>query len=205
MALSTYSGLKDSVAKWLWRDGEANTEAAIPDMIRLAESRFNRVIRCADMETVDPALEATDGVATLPGAFRQMKSLRTVDAPDYPITYRPIDQMEALLDTATGGPRYWTRVGSELHLWPRVTTTLRMRYREEITPLSDGNTSNWLLAKHPDVYLNMTLAAGEAFGFNDNRIAVWKQLAEEAIAEINSETVSVVGDRLQVSPGVTVI
>lgn len=205
MALSTYSELKASVAQWLWRDGEAVTEAAIPDMIRLAESRFNRVIRCADMEAVDTALSATDGVATLPTGFRQMKSLRTVAAPDHPITYRPIDQMEALLDTATGDPRYWTRVGSELHLWPRVTTTLRMRYREEITALSDSNTSNWLLAKHPDTYLNMTLAMGEAFGFNDSRIAVWKQLAEESISEINSETVSVVGDRLQVSPGVTVI
>ena len=205
MALSTYDELQTSMAKWLWRTGETDTEAYIPDMITMAEAHFNRVVRCDDMDAVSATLAVTSGAATMPTGFRQMRSVRSVDSPGCKLTYRPVDYIENLDDANTSEPKYWTRIGSELHIWPRVTTTLRLRYRTVIPALADDNTSNWLLVKHPDLYLNGGLAMGEAFNMNDERIGFWKNETARIIGEINGENFLIAEDGLEMPASGAVI
>lgn len=197
MALDSYANLQASMAEWLWRTDETNTETYIPDMITMAEAHFNRVLRVDDMDSVSSSLSVTDGVATMPTGFREMRSLRLVNNPGCKLTYRPADYIENLDDDATADPQYWTRIGGELHIWPRKTVTLRMRYRTVIPALADDNTSNWLLEKHPDLYLNGGLAMGEAFNMNDERIGLWKAETARIIAEINSENFLIAEDGLE--------
>lgn len=204
MAIDTYSGLKTSIATWLWRAGETETEAYIPDMIIMAEAHFNRVLNARQMEAVDGALSVVDGVASLPAGFRKVLSLRETAYDHVRILPKPIDELERFEDISTGRLQFYAIVGSELHFWPRVSATVRLRYKTALAPLSDANTSNWLLAAHPDAYLYQSLANGEAFNMNDQRVAMWKAKAQMVLQEIERERVLENMDALAPAPGVGV-
>lgn len=187
MALGTYAELKTSIATWLFRAGETQTEAYIPDMIRMAEAEFNRVLRVDDMTFVSTSLAVTDGVADLPVGTRSLHSVRETGSEHYQIKPKPIDEIERYEDLNTGFYQFYARYGGQLHFWPRKTGAVRLRGLQEIPALSDSNTTNWLLQKHPDLYLHQSLACGEAFNMNDTRIAIWKAMAGAAIDQINDE------------------
>lgn len=206
MALDTYANLQTAIANWLWREGETATEAAIPDMITMAEAHFNRVLKVSDMDAVDTSLAVTAGVATKPSGLRSILSVRETGTTRARITHLPIDSIEALEDSTTGSLAHYDIVGSSIIFYPQVTTTVRLRYRTEIPALADDNTSNWLLAKHPDAYLWTSLAMGESYGMNDPRIAIWKGLSQQAISEImEDDTIGVNDDGLYVQPSAVVI
>lgn len=198
MALSTYAELKTSIAKWLWRAGETDTEDYIPDMIEMAEAYFNRNLRVRDMEAVadSGSTTVTAGVASLPSDFRAVLSVRETATEHYQIKPKPIDQIEMFEDISTGKLQFYDVLGGEMHFWPRVDTTVRLRYAQSIPALSDSNTSNWLLTKHPDLYLYQALACGEAFNMNDSRVAMWKAMAEQAMSDVTMEDVHLHQDAL---------
>src|SRR5262249_36497399 len=64
--------------------------------------------------------------------------------------------------------------------------TVVLDYLAKFTPLSAGNTSNWILASHPDAYLYGMLAHSAPFLGADARVGVWAQLFLDAIDDINS-------------------
>lgn len=51
-----------------------------------------------------------------------------------------------------------------------------MLYLKKIEPLASADT-NWLLEKHPDLYLFSSLVAAESWLKNDPRIALWEKAA----------------------------
>lgn len=55
-----------------------------------------------------------------------------------------------------------------------------------LTPLSDSNPSNWLLARRADIYVYATLLQAEAHIVNDARLPLWKSALDEAIADLNA-------------------
>lgn len=205
MALDSYANLQTSIIKWLWRDGDTDLTTYVPDMIQMAEASFNRLLRVKDMDAVSASLAITSGVATVPTGFRAVKSLRLTDDPYNKVTQRPIDLIESYDPTVTDLPCYYDKVGSELIFWPPTSATARLRYTTEIPALADDNTSNWLLVKHPDLYLLQSLAMGESFNMNDNRIAVWKAQAMMTIDEINDEDTGYNLDGLEVPPSSTAV
>jgi len=200
MALDSFTNLKASLAKWLWRTGETDTETYIPDMIAMAEAHFNRVLKCREMVATDSALVVTDGVATLPGGFRAMLSIRETAYNHDRIKPKPIDDIERFDDISTGCLQFYAIVGSEIHFWPRTSSTVRMRYRKSLDALTDANTSNWLLEAHPDIYLYQCCISGEAFNLNDQRVAMWKAKVAEAINDLNEQQVLENEDALAMSP-----
>jgi hypothetical protein len=50
--------------------------------------------------------------------------------------------------------------------------------------LSVSNPTNWMLAENPDAYLYGSLAEAEGFGFNDARLATWRALASDSLAQV---------------------
>ena len=206
MALDTYANLQTSILKWLWRTGDTDTTAYVPDMIEMAEAYFNRKLRTRDMEAVaeSGSTTVTSGVASLPADFRAVASLREVSTEHFQIKPKPIDQIEMYEDLSTGKLQFYDVLGGEIHFWPRSSTTVRLRYLQAIPALSDSNTSNWLLLKHPDLYLFQSLASGEAFNMNDQRVAMWKAKAAEALDDIMDEEIHLHQDGLTPTPSVGV-
>jgi hypothetical protein len=67
---------------------------------------------------------------------------------------------------------------------PDTTYDGELTYYAKIPSLSDSNTSNWLLAYAPDLYLYGALVEAEPYLKNDERIAVWGELYLRVIADI---------------------
>jgi len=60
---------------------------------------------------------------------------------------------------------------------------LKRRYKD-YTPLSDSNTSNWILTGYPDVYLYGALLEASPYLIDDERVNIWAQLYSAAIATL---------------------
>ena len=71
----------------------------------------------------------------------------------------------------------------------RRTDNLVILYWRKLASLSDSNTSNWVLEKHPDLYYSASLAHSEAWLKNDPRVALWAQSSIQIIKEIEEHDV----------------
>jgi hypothetical protein len=189
MALDTYSALQTSIAGWLNRE---DLTTQIPDFIALAEARFNRELRVNAMVDRVFTVANTDYVA-LPDDWLQHISIMVTDPTDTysAIEYINVEQYNHLRnDGLTGTSRYYTIIDSNILLLPAPTenTTIEIVYYKKIAALSDTNTSNWLLARSPDLYLHGALIQAEAYLNNDERINLWAGSVQKTIADMNLES-----------------
>jgi hypothetical protein len=187
MALSNYSELQTSIGNWL---KDTSLTSVIPDFVTLAEARFNRELRVPEMEAVSSASVSTESVA-LPTGFLEMRSIWLEESPDRPLDYFPPHQLKTTRASAEAGtPTAYTIIGTAVYLSPTPsgTHTVNMAYYGRIPALA-SNSTNWLLTNHPDIYLAGSLSAGEAFGWNDERIGLWNATASDGIAMLNEQGV----------------
>lgn len=192
MALSTFSGLKASVADYLAR---ADLTTAIVDFITLSEAKFNRQLFCVQMEKRATALvnmSATEPqFIALPTDFQSMRRLRLSSVSGKPrLEYKSgaeADEYRTSVGDVTGRPLYFTVFGSEFELLPTpdAAYTLEMVYRSTIPALSDSNTTNWLLTLAPDLYLYGALMEAAPYIQDDERIQVWAAGRANALEELN--------------------
>jgi hypothetical protein len=187
MPLSTYSELKTSIANWLNRE---DLTSQIPDFISLAEARFNRELRVPDMIKRSQST-ITTGYVDLPTDWLQSVAIRVsssdrFNAIEYITSERYYDLVNKKL---TDLPRYYTILNRAIHLMPEPTDsiTLELTYYAKLAALSESNTSNWLLARSPDLYLHASLIQAEAYLQNDERIPLWAASVEKTIADIKLE------------------
>jgi len=185
MALDTFSGLKTTIADYLNRD---DLTSIIPSFITLAEAKFNRKLRVRQMVKRATATVDTQYFA-FPTDWLQAKQfiLNT-----NPITYLEYvtnfqgDELRATKNIAVGKPQYYSFVGSQIEVIPTPDTgyTGELTYYGKIPALSDSNTSNWLLAYAPDLYLYGALLEASPYLKDDERLAVWGNLYISSIGDI---------------------
>jgi len=185
MALDTFSGLKTTIADYLNRD---DLTSIIPSFITLAEAKFNRKLRVRQMVKRATATIDTQYFA-FPTDWLQAKQfvLNT-----NPITYLEYvtnfqgDELRATTAISVGKPQYYSFVGSQIEVIPSPDTgyTGELTYYGKIPALSDSNTSNWLLAYAPDLYLYGALLEASPYLKDDERLAVWGNLYISSIGDI---------------------
>ena len=188
MAISTYSALQSSVATWIKR---SDLTTIIPDFITLAEAHANRVLRVRPMVTrATASLDSEYGSA--PGDFIAPIGLTLAASPPLDLTYVSPERMESLeaqeVRTQDDLPQWWSIVGGEFRLYPVPTTsyTAELTYYAKIPALSDSNTSNWLLASHPDVYLFGALKEAASYLEDEEQLQKYATLLEAALAEVRT-------------------
>lgn len=195
MALSTYAELQASVADWLDRD-DATTQ--IVDFIALAESDMNARIRSRRNTASATVTFAATGLAPLPDGFRQVKTIRLSDSPNYDLESVSLDRIAELLayNTEGGNPEAFAVDGSNFRAYPTPSTSVDAlcHYYRTIPALSDANTTNWVLDNFPNAYLYGALAHG--FGWFDDDRNQAKYLAKfgSALEAINAEGRDLYGD-----------
>ena len=189
MALNTYAALQASVASWLNREDLA---AQIPDFITLAEARFNRELRTSAMETrISPSISAAS--YALPADWLETINFSFLGSSGYEQQLQFIDPAEYAIrarNVLDGDFRYYTQIGTSYYILPPPTTatTFYLTYRQKIPALSVSNTSNWLLARSPDLYLYGALLMAEPYLQNDERIPLWAGAVQKTIADMNLES-----------------
>ena len=180
MSLGNYSGLKSAISDFLDRP---DLTSQIDDFIDLAEARHKREIRIREMSSRE-SISISDRYVDLPDEFLQARAIR-VFIPDvtagrrfYPdIDYITPDKMteESVHDSQR--PCFFTVHDQiEFDSSPDQTYDGELIFFKELTPLSDSQTTNGLLARAPDCYLYAALVHAAPFLLNDERIPVWEAL-----------------------------
>jgi hypothetical protein len=182
MSLDSYSGLADYLGDLLDRDDLA---ARIPDFIRLAEVRLNRLLEDPDMEVLS-TVTATGDSTGLPSDFGSMVSIN--DGQGRPLQVMGSVEFAGIDRSISGQPRYYTIEDGAVTFAPgNATAAIRMVYRRTIPPLTADDDTNWLLERAPDLYVYGALVQAEAFLAEDDRLPLWKGAFDEAIAELRSD------------------
>lgn len=181
MALANYADLLAAVASWLDR---TDLTATIPDFIKLAETEFNRKLRTIEMEARTTSTLTSDTIA-VPTDFLGLRSIK-IDSTT--LEYAP--PADIFEDERTGGyPTRYTITDGAFFFRPAPTSgTVKLDYYGSIPALTVSNATNWLMTKHPDLYLFGTCAQAEWFVVNDDRVAAWKARTDELIEQINAAT-----------------
>lgn len=180
MALANYSDLLAAVASWLNR---SDLTAVIPDMIALAEAEFNRTLRTMEME--GRATATTGSAVAVPSDFI---GLRSVFINDAPLAYVSASDFFSLDVDSSGTPAYYTIADGQFFFKPTPSSsTVEITYYQKIPALTASNTTNWLMTKHPDLYLFATLAQGEFYTWDDDRLPLVKARVEEIMAQIEAD------------------
>lgn len=178
-----WTELKASIAEWLNR---SDLTSKIPELIALAERKFNRIIVTPERETTVTSTISSETLA-LPDDFWQLRSIHlTTDPRQALMQVSPMVLRTEYADQTTGKPRAFAieNGGFIFGPAPDASYTININYIQTIPPLNGTTATNWLLDKHPDIYIYGTLLAAEAYLWNDARLPVWKNALDEAIAEL---------------------
>ena len=188
MALSTYAELKTGIANWLNRTDL--TDEISDDFIKLCESDFNAKLRIRQMEQFDDVSINAEKVS-VPTGFIAVRSFYILSSSvKYPLEYiTPANMFETRGGSRTGKPRAYTiesddetetfRFGPS----PDTSYTGYLSYYKAISALSVSNTSNWMLANHPAVYLYGSLyhAANFLGGIDQQQVQNWLAMYSTAM------------------------
>ncbi len=181
MTITTYATLVDAITDRM-NDSALSTYA--PEFIQMAEAMFNRRLYNKDAE----------GTATIPAAATiplptDYSALRSLHLDDYgPLSQlSPNDFQTRWADDTEAQPENFAIMGGVIHLGPQPDSsyTVTMTYVRTLTGLSASDTTNWLLEKHPDLYLYGSLIHAEFRGWNDERLPMLNNALEGMLAEIN--------------------
>jgi hypothetical protein len=180
MALSNYTDLQSAISDYL---DDETLDARIPDFIRLYEVKAQRVLRTSQSKNV--ATAQTDGIGQvdMPTDFRGL--VRVTLADGTPLDFLTPDDAGLRNTYANNRSTYaYTVEGRTLTLVPAASVSIVLYYYQGLPALSVSNPTNWMLAENPDAYLYGSLAEAEGFGFNDARLATWRALASDSLAQV---------------------
>lgn len=183
MSIANYTDLQAAVVNWTHREGDTAFAAIIPDLVKLAEARFNRALRVSDMEEAMAETSLSSGEATLPENFLAFKELRFVGDANYTLQPKTLEWIRAQ-PTDSGNARYFAVSKSTVVCWP-TTGNIQGTYYRTIPDLA-SNSTNWLLTDHPDLYLFATLTESALYEQDDTRIPLWASKAQALLEAVQT-------------------
>ena len=184
--LSNYAELVASIGAWLDRD-DLNDMA--PDFIRLTEEELNRILRVPEME--ETVTLAIDGERIdLPEDFRQARAFYINTDPRYELEQISLGALRTKYAVqTTGRPEVYAISGSELVFGPAPDAEYDgiFTFFEDIPGLTAEDDTNWVLEKHPSLYLYGTLLQAELYGWNDERLPLIRAGFDNAVAQLQKQ------------------
>lgn len=158
-APTTWTELKAELLADCMREDDEVLTARLPYFIGRAESHFQRELFSPEREAA-ATLSLTDGAADLPADFGGVKLVWADGAADTVIEQVTPGRLRELYPTdASGTPLHFAIEGETILLRPVPATSavVKLAYIEGIPELGESQASNWLLADHPDVYVQASL------------------------------------------------
>jgi hypothetical protein len=190
-----YPSLQAAVTEYLARDQDTTLLERIPTFIQLAEAKINRQLFVRQMEHRSTAVVDTASIEpefiSLPADFQSMRRVRLASIKGKPsLEFKSgvqIDEFRFAISNVAGPPRYFTVFGNEIELAPTpdAAYTIEMIYRQSIPPLAI-NSTNWLLALAPDLYLYGALLESAPYIKEDGRIQTWGLGFGSALNDLNN-------------------
>lgn len=169
--ITTYTELQAAIASQMHR---TDLTSKLPDFIQLAEKLIFRELSVSELET------STSGTATefisFPADLGEINRLEiTYGGMKSTIDYTSPNGIEALT-AAPGVPARYTVQGNQIRLIPAPsgTITYTLYYTPNVTPLSDTNSTNWILENAPDLYLYGACVEAARYLFDDESVGRYR-------------------------------
>jgi hypothetical protein len=197
----TYDSLTSTVLQYLERSDAAVVDA-IPTFITMCEFEIAQNIKTlGQMEVVDSNMNIGNPVIAKPARWRKTTSMTlSVSGQKQPLLVRKLEYLNTYAQdvTATGVPLYYADYDYD-HWFVAPTPNLAYAFEAlcytRLEPLSSSHQTNWLTINAPNAMLFGTLKQTAPFLKNDARLAVWKQMFDEALAALKTEDTLRVADR----------
>lgn len=149
-AISNYTDVLAEVRDLM--DDGAYDQTAIDRALRKAEAWFNRDLRTPEME-VRTVIAVTDELTLLPDDFLELRFVFQEGSPDRPLISTSPQALVSAYRGQPGCPVAYAIEGRSIRVGPVGKTTLDLTYYQRLIPISDAQGTNWLLMRHPDVYI----------------------------------------------------
>lgn len=183
MAITTFSGLKASVAGWLAR---SDLDSDLGSFVELATAMFNRRLRTRQM-IATATLTPVDGVAIIPSDYLQYRRVTETGGVRRALSYLSPDAAEREYPfNYSGQSAHFSIIGGSLVTYPQSANPVELVYFQKIPALSDAVTTNWVLEQYPELYLRAATAYGADFIKDDAQMQKFMSMAERLIFEIGS-------------------
>lgn len=184
--ITNYSTLQSAIGDYLNR---ADLTSQIPMFIQFVEADLNTRLRCREM-IVEATITSTLGDVTLPADWLEAINLK-IDGGQQPLRYVTIDEADIMIQSERySRPTFYTIVDGLIRLVPPPATNedIDIIYYQKIPALSDVATTNWLLAKAPDVYLYGALVHASPFLMDDQRINTFGQFYSQRVETLTQDS-----------------
>lgn len=182
MAITTYAELQTAIADWLNR---ADLVDKIPDFITLAEATLNNVLRSPwQVTSASVAISAATRSASVPSDMLEAIYLQSSDTnPLEQVSPSQLISLRRQRLRTNGTPRFFAILGRtfELAPTPAGNSNLQLVYYQQIPALTTVNTTNWLLQRHPDIYLYTALMHAAPYLADDARLQVFNSLVTQTV------------------------
>lgn len=182
MSLSNYTDLKSAVANWLNRSSDTSLVSVVPDLITLAETRFNRLLRLNAQDTTSSGT-LSGPLISIPSDLVDLKRITVaVNGTEYDLRYLSPEDFDNYA-SLSGAPLVYTSQTNSYSVAPGPDSNYAytIYYAAKFAALSDASPTNWLLTNAPDVYLYGALLEAEPFLKNDARIPLWASAFQNSI------------------------
>jgi len=202
--LNNFGELKETVKKYLYN--RKDLDLIIPTLVALSERRIYRALRVpANEELLSVTVEALSEVA-LPRDFLECKFFALKYEGKNIELNRVSDNQLLRLQAApdfVAQPKYCGRIGNSLHWYPPQDTEsvdVQMVYWADYSGqlVADADTND-ILRIAPDLYVYGALVESEPFLGHDDRIPVWNDMFNQALAQIieHAHTAEMAGSQLE--------
>lgn len=185
MALTTYAGMQDAIARWLRRTDLA---AAIPDFISLAEARLNRELRLRAMESTVSGTVSTENIAVPTDLVEFQRLVLYPTGREVELEYSPPKNMQKYRGLSAL-PFAFTTLNQQIYIAPvpDIAYSYTLFYIAKIPTLSATATTNFLLTQSPDIYLYASLLEAAPYLKDDARVALWAQAYDNSIKKVQTQ------------------
>ncbi len=188
MAITTFAELKTAVANFLAR---SDLTDRIPEFISMAEARMGRELETRSQEKRATAtLTGGDAFVSLPTDLRSIRMVKLNTTPTEVLEYYTPQKINELYSSGgSGKPRAYTIIGGEIKFAPTPDSgyTAEIVYMEGVPDLSDSNTTNTILTRHPDLYLYGSLSAASVYLMDDQKTQMYDSLFTRSMEELKRE------------------
>ena len=182
MSITTYALLKSTAASWAHR---TDVDSVITDCVTLVEARLYDLLLLKDMESEESlTLVSGNNYVALPSGYVLPVALWVIQDSER-TKLLPATPEELPYYSGSGTPTAWAIDATNIRFDRPADQNYALRLRcFKKSNLSDSNTSNYLLAKRPDVYLAGTLTELARYLQDDALMAQWAGRYEQGILEL---------------------
>lgn len=186
--ITNYATLQAAILEWLARPDLT----VAPNLIQLAEGRIRAVIRTRNTGIQTLATVAGTGTITIPSGIIEVRELIIDNSANNAggsldmVSLGQVYRERASRGNTTAMPTMANIADTVVTLAPipDAVYTVIATCEGPFVPLSNSNTTNWIVSNYPHVYLYGALVESAPYLKDDDRMQLWETRFQQSLSEL---------------------